>query len=208
VTTVIYVEYLGLVVLAYLVGAIPTGFLAVRLKKGLDVREVGSGRTGATNARRVLGTKWFVVVLLADVAKGGLMVLLARWLFQAQLAEVLAAMAALVGHNWSIYLRGTGGRGVSTAMGGLLAMSPLGLVITLVVGVPIILVSRYVSLGSIIGAASSIVVMAGLVVFAGQPVLYFIYALLAGILVIVQHRDNIQRLLAGEERKLEPTAEQ
>lgn len=201
-----YLQYFGVVIASYLVGAIPAGFIMVRLMKGEDIRTYGSGRTGATNTRRVLGNKAFAVVMLADVAKGALVVLLARWLLQTQVAEVLAALGAVVGHNWSIYLRGTGGRGVSTAMGGLLAMSPLGMVIVLAVGVPVILISRYVSLGSIIGAAVSALVMGLLAAFAGQPILYFVYALIAALLVIYQHRDNIQRLLAGEERKLEKTA--
>ncbi len=193
-------------VLGYALGAIPFGLLIGRWTRGIDLRAYGSHKTGATNALRTLGARAAAGVFVLDVAKGVAAVLLARLLFggdeQTEWAAALAGVAAIVGHNWSVFIGFTGGRGVATSAGALGAMSPW----TLVILVPIVFLvmwrSRYVSLGSITGAIGAPIVtavLAGLAVASAPAVAY---ALASGLLVTVSHGDNIGRLRAGTERRI------
>ena len=203
---------MGMVVLAaligYLLGAIPFGLLMGRLTKGIDIREYGSHRTGATNALRTLGALPAALVFVLDIAKGVAPVLIARFLLPvdpASLTEWAAAaagFAAICGHNWSIFIRFTGGRGVSTSTGALGAMAPWALVVLAPTVVFVIWRWRYVSLGSISGAVLSPVVVGILALFGVSTLAAFAYALAAGTLVTVAHADNIGRLRSGNERKI------
>jgi glycerol-3-phosphate acyltransferase PlsY len=122
--------------------------------------------------------------------------------FDFQAAQVAAALAAVAGHNWSVYIRFEGGRGVDTSLGGLIAMAPLIGLACLATGIIVILVWRYVSLGSMCGAGSSILILIPLVALGHQPAEYLIYGTVATALVVYQHRDNIARLRAGTERRI------
>jgi glycerol-3-phosphate acyltransferase PlsY len=198
--------YLLAAALGYLLGAIPFGLVIGRMTRGIDLREYGSHRTGATNALRTLGTRLAVLVLVLDVAKGVAAVLLARVIFatepQVEWAAAVAGFAAIVGHNWSVFIGFTGGRGVATSSGALGAMS----IWTIVILVPIVFAvmwrSRYVSLGSVIGALLAPVITFVLWWFGVASVPAIVYALGAGILVTAAHADNIARLRAGTERKI------
>jgi glycerol-3-phosphate acyltransferase PlsY len=202
---------------AYLFGSTPTGYLAGRLLKGIDIREHGSKSTGATNVLRTLG-KWpALVVLLVDVLKGVAAIVFARWFYpwiitwpsvtppagfdlQTWLpwAVCLAGLAALLGHGRSIWLNFTGGKSAATGLGVLLAMSwPIGLGAAAVFGV-VLALSRMVSLGSILAALTAIVLVCAL----EQPWPYRLLVVAGGIYVMVRHRANIQRLLAGTEPRL------
>lgn len=208
-------------VIAYLLGSVPTGYLAGKLLRGIDIREHGSKSTGATNVLRTLG-KWpALVVLLADVLKGVAAIVVARSLepwFYAELspttppapdlqswvpwAVCLAGMAALLGHGRSIWLNFTGGKSAATGLGVLLAMSwPVGLGAAAVFGVVLAMV-RIVSLGSILAALTAIVLVCGL----ENPLPYRLLVIAGGLYVIVRHRANIQRLLAGTEPRLGQTS--
>ena len=192
----------GVLVLAYLVGAIPFGFIVGRLSRGVDVRQYGSGRTGAANVLRTAGTWASIGVFLGDLAKGAGAVLLARLILGQEMAAVAAAIAAILGHDWPVYLKFQGGRGVVTSLGGLLALSwPVGL-LGLALGVAIIAVFRYVSLGSMLASVLVAAIMALLVALGWQPSEYLIYMVVAAALIVFQHRDNIARLRAGTERKV------
>lgn len=192
--------------IGYLLGAVPFGLLVGHVTKGIDLRQYGSHRTGATNALRTLGAKAAALVFLLDVAKGVAAVLVTRLLFAddslAGWAGAVAGLAAIIGHNWSVFIGFTGGRGVATSAGALGAMSPL----TLLVLAPIVFVimwrTRYVSLGSIAGGllAPLITAALGLVDLASVPAV--VYALASGLLVTAAHADNIGRLRAGTERKI------
>jgi len=144
-----------LVVVGYLAGSIPFGVIAARLSGGTDPRSVGSGRTGGTNALRALGRKWAAFVVTGDLAKGALPVLLARIATSGDsTAEVLVAAAAVIGSARSIFLGFHGGRGVGTGVGTMLVIQPLAVVISAPVFFLAILITRYVSLGSLLGSAA------------------------------------------------------
>lgn len=193
-------------VVGYLLGAIPFGLLIGRATKGVDIREHGSHRTGATNALRTLGVPAAAAVFLLDVGKGVAAVLLARLIVpddpMTEWAAAAAGIAAIVGHNWSVFIRFTGGRGVATSAGGLGAMS----IWTLLVIAPVVMIviwrTRYVSLGSITGALLAPVVTVGFALAAVVGVPAIVYALVSGLLVTAAHADNIGRLRAGTERKI------
>lgn len=193
-------------VLGYLLGAIPFGLIIGRLTKGIDLREYGSHRTGATNALRTLGTRAAAAVFALDVAKGVAAVLLARFLFaddpMVEWAAAVAGFAAIVGHNWSLFIRFTGGRGVATTSGALGAMS----IWTIVILAPIVAIlvwrTRYVSLGSVVGALAAPIITAVLAGFGAATVPAIVYAIASGLLVTAAHADNIGRLRAGTERKI------
>lgn len=210
------VNVIGLAV-AYLLGSIPTGYLAGKLLKGMDIREHGSKSTGATNVLRTLG-KWpALVVLLVDVLKGVAALAFARWLYLwlsasssvalpsafdlrtwEPWAVCLAGLAALLGHGRSIWLAFTGGKSAATGLGVLLAMSwPVGMGAAVVWGLALA-IFRIVSLSSMLAALTAIILVFGM----EQPLPYRLLVIAGGIYVIVRHRANIQRLLAGSEPRL------
>lgn len=216
--------YLVLVtVLAYFIGSVPVGVLVSDANR-VDIHAHGSGKMGTTNVLRTVGRRAAALVLAGDFIKGSLAVLVARLLagFFAEgsgrveflgvqmqlvtLGAVVAAFAAVAGHVWSAYLRlltgkWRGGRGVATALGAALVVHPLILVAALVVGLPAIVISRYVSLGSILGAAASGVTIVLLVLMGWMDGASLLFVALS-IFIIAAHRDNIERLLKGTERKL------
>jgi acyl phosphate:glycerol-3-phosphate acyltransferase len=192
--------------LGYLLGAIPFGLIVGRVTRGIDLREYGSHRTGATNALRTLGVRAAALVFLLDVGKGVASVVLARILFAddplVEWAAAVAGFAAIVGHNWSVFIRFTGGRGVATSAGGLGAMSPWTILILAPIVIGIIWRTRYVSLGSITGGLLAPVITAVLWAVDAASVPAIAYAAASGLLVTVAHGDNIARLRAGTERKI------
>ncbi|MBI2303728.1 MAG: glycerol-3-phosphate 1-O-acyltransferase PlsY [Chloroflexi bacterium] len=201
-------SYVIVVLVSYLLGAVPWGLVVGRLR-GVDLLGHGSGRIGTANTLRTLGRRAAAVVLAADVAKGVAAVLLARYIIGTPWGEVTAALAAVVGHNWSLYIRFRGGRGVATSLGTMLAISPGVALLCAALGVGLIAWSRYVSLGSIVGAIAAPALLAANWLWGGHPLPYLLYGILAGALVVFQHHDNIQRLLSGTERRIgEPSAVQ
>ena len=201
--------------IAYLFGSTPTGYLAGRLLRGVDIRKFGSGSTGATNVLRTLGKRPALVVIVADVLKGAAAIAFARWFYpwlytlpsvapptalQSSLswAVCLAGLAALLGHSRSIWLNFTGGKSAATGLGVLLAISwPVGLGAATVVAVTLA-VFRIVSLGSMLGALTAIALICGL----SEPLPYRLLVIAGGVYVIVRHRANIRRLLARTEPRL------
>lgn len=186
-----------ILVLSYLLGSIPWGYLIGVFWKGVDIRRYGSGNIGTTNAFRILGPGPGTAVLLGDVLKGSVAVWIAQYAGGEYLA-LAAGLAAMAGHNWSIFLGFKGGRGVATGAGVILALVPLGLLILFLIWAGTILVTRYVSVGSIAAAVAAPIVMG----WAGHSWLLGIFGLVAGIAVIYRHQANLDRLRRGAEPKI------
>jgi glycerol-3-phosphate acyltransferase PlsY len=195
-----------LVILAYLTGSIPVGSIVARRVGGPDLRSVGSGRTGGTNALRALGRKWAAVVVLGDLAKGAGPVLLARIVTGEPLVEVLCGGAAVTGAIWSIFAGFRSGRGVGTGVGTMLMIQPIAVLLATPVFVIVILLTRYVSLGSLLGSAAMVPAMLlVLLVVPETPLPYVLYSAVGAALIWLAHADNIDRLLHGTERKFDLT---
>jgi glycerol-3-phosphate acyltransferase PlsY len=198
----------GLILLGYLVGGVPFGMIAGRLAGGLDLRRHGSHRTGATNALRTLGLRWAVAVFLLDVAKGVAAVLLARALYVAgppgspDWVAAAAGLAAVVGHNWSVFIGFGGGRGVAASAGGLLALSPLTLIFVVPLVAAVVLRTRYVSLGSLVGAVATPLITAALAALGLVDWAAAAYGLATGVIIVASHGDNVSRLRSGTERRI------
>ncbi|HZK25347.1 MAG TPA: glycerol-3-phosphate 1-O-acyltransferase PlsY [Oscillospiraceae bacterium] len=183
---------------AYLIGSISFGYLAGKLIKGIDIRNFGSGNAGTTNIQRTLGTMPAIIVLLLDISKGLLVVWIARALTGSEIVQMAAGVTAIVGHNWPLFFRFRGGRGIATSIGVLLGVAPLVLLIAASIGVSLIALTRYVSLGSITGALAIPIIM----IHFHLPPLYLIFGAGIAMMAIWRHRENISRLLRGTERKL------
>ncbi|MFQ5925397.1 MAG: glycerol-3-phosphate 1-O-acyltransferase PlsY [Dehalococcoidia bacterium] len=191
-----------MIILGYLIGAIPFGVIVGRLTRGIDVRDYGSGSMGMANVLRTLGAGAGVLVFLADVAKGAAAVALAWLILGPGYGLVAGGVAAVIGHSWPVYVGFRGGRGVTTGFGALLMIAwPVGL-ICFAIFLIVVALSRYVSLGSMLAGLSMFVVMIPFVLLNLEPFAYLVYGLIVVPIVIFRHRGNIQRLLSGTESKL------
>jgi glycerol-3-phosphate acyltransferase PlsY len=191
-----------LFVISYLIGSIPTGYIIVKLLKGIDVRTIGSGSTGATNVKRVLGTKWFFIVMFLDALKGAIPVLIGYHSFNfinfIGLGPVIAAVGAIIGHSKSIFLKFSGGKSVATGVGTILALCwPVGVSIA-VIWALITYTTKYVSLGSVVAISLAPLLMNAF----NQNIYYICFAAIGAIYVIILHKENIKRLLEGKENKV------
>jgi glycerol-3-phosphate acyltransferase PlsY len=207
-------KFAAVVIMGYLIGAIPIGYLLTRRKAKVDVTAYGSGKVGATNVLRTAGGRSAALVAGMDILKGVLAVLLAGLIvgkgylvvgnfgFGMLVAQVLAALAAVVGHNWSVFLGFRGGRGVATFFGGLIALCPIAAIVggeIIVIGAGL---TQYASLGSIAGVVGAYAILVPLTIMNGFPLEYLFYTLVGSVIIIVMHRDNISRLMKGKERRL------
>lgn len=190
--------FLIFIPIAYLIGSIPTGIIIVRLSGGIDPRSAGSGNIGATNVGRTSGKLAGVFTLIGDLLKGALPTYLAFLLYPDILFVSLAGIAAFLGHLFPIYLKFKGGKGVATACGVMLVISPLATLLSASVFVILVLAKRYVSLGSM-GAAAMLPVFLSFLT-KGKP--YLPVGVLISTLVILKHKDNIRRLAEGKENKI------
>ena len=210
----IIAKFAAVVIVGYLLGSIPFGLLISRRRGGVDVRQHGSGKTGATNVLRTAGKKAAVMVASLDLLKGALAVVFAGLIVGRDylvigdfalgtlVAQVMAALASITGHIWPIFVKFKGGRGVATFFGGLIALCPVAALFggeILIIGAGL---TRFVSLGSIAGAVGAYSILVPLTIMNSFPVEYLAYSLIGTIAIIIMHRDNIIRLLAGKERKL------
>ena len=219
----IWLYFVIALLVSYLIGALPIGAMIAATRK-IDIAQHGSGKMGTTNVLRSVGRRAAALVLLGDVMKGVVAVLLVNLIapmfvtgdgrFELAgfsvlfltVASLLATAGAVLGHVMSVYLRLVygkwhGGRGVATAIGALLVVNPLVVLIAVGVGIPVILISRYVSLGSILGALAGSLAVILLVAFGQMDILSLLFAAV-GLFIVIMHRDNIERLLKGTERKL------
>jgi glycerol-3-phosphate acyltransferase PlsY len=194
---------LVLAVLAgYLIGAVPSGVLIGRLR-GVDPRSSGSGRTGTTNALRTLGPRWAAAVAVLDVLKGVAAVLVGNLIIgPVPWAGALAAVAAVVGHVRSIFIGFTGGRGAATGAGAMLVLAPIAILVAIPEFLILVWRTRLVSLGSVMAAVTVALVAAALYSVGWAGVEVVVAGALIGLVVVLAHTDNIQRLLAGTERRI------
>ena len=210
----IILQLVLVVIVGYLLGSIPFGLLLGKKFANTDIRTVGSGKTGATNVLRTAGKKAYALAVLLDGFKGALAVVFAGIIFGRNylvigdfamgllVAQCLAALAAIAGHNWPIFLKFKGGRGGATFFGGLVALSP---VVALFGGQVLIIgtgLTKFASLGSIAGVVGTYSILIPLTILNGFPIEYLIYTLIGTVIIIVMHRDNIIRLFNGKERRI------
>jgi len=207
-------KFVAVVILGYLLGSIPFGLLVAKRWAKVDVRQYGSGKIGMTNVLRTAGKKAAALVLALDLLKGVLAVVFAGLIVGSAygevgglglgvvVAEVLAGLAAIAGHNWSLFLKFKGGRGVVTFFGGLAALCPPAAIFGAEVFIIGAGVTKYASLASIAAAVATYTILVPLVIMNRFPIEYLAYTLVGTILIFIMHRDNIIRLLSGKERKL------
>ncbi len=202
-------DVLLILLIAYLFGSFPTAIIAGKLLKKIDIRDYGSGNAGATNVLRTLGWKAALVVLLVDMFKGFVPVFWIAPALHPQIdtliyLQILAAIAAIAGHIWTIFAGFKGGKGVGTSAGVFLALAPVPLLIALLVFIVIVAVSKYVSLGSLLAALTFLIVMTlQKFVLAQQiPDILFYLSVVVVALIWYAHRENIKRLLAGNENRV------
>ncbi|HSF29151.1 MAG TPA: glycerol-3-phosphate 1-O-acyltransferase PlsY [Candidatus Tectomicrobia bacterium] len=184
-----------LIVVGYSLGSIPTGLLIARWRRGVDIRQHGSGNIGMTNVLRAVGKGAAALTLLGDLAKGLIPALLARACLTSPWAIGLVALSAVIGHLYPVFAGFHGGKGVATTLGAFMPLLPGPLLIAFVVWAACLAIRRQVSLGSLAAAASLPI---GALLW-GSPAAYVFYALVAGALIWYRHGENIQRLLAGTE---------
>jgi glycerol-3-phosphate acyltransferase PlsY len=187
---------------SYLAGSIPAGIVFSRLFRGIDVRQSGSGNIGSANVFRVAGPLPGALTLLFDAAKGFVPVIIAQQFGLPLWAQLLSGGAAIIGHNWSIILRGRGGKGIATSLGVLLAFAPLVTLIAMAVWIVVIVASRYASLASLLMIASVPILLA----LFHYDSAYWIFGAGLLLLAIYRHRGNIERLLHGTELKIRTSA--
>lgn len=186
---------LAVVIISYLIGAIPTGLIIVRLLSGEDIRRHGSGNIGTVNVLRVAGLATALVVLAVDILKGLAPVLLALRAGAPPSIVVLGGLAAIAGHNWSIFLRFQGGKGIATSFGVLLGLSWAAAAVAAAVWIVAVAVTRFASLGSLLAVVSVPITLWRL----RQPEEYVSFGVIAALFAIYRHRSNLQRLVAGTE---------
>lgn len=187
-------------VLGHVCGSVPSGLWLVQAFHGIDIRNYGSKNIGTTNVFRTVGPKTAALVLIADAFKGILAVGIMSYLFHNPLLDVVTALGALLGHNYSLFLGFKGGKGVATALGLLIFMMPKVAIASFGIWLVCVLLTRYVSLGSIMAA----IFTPPLAWYLGYPSAYVIFSVVAAFFVVLRHKENIHRLLTGTESKIKP----
>lgn len=189
-----------LLICSYLLGSIPNGYLLVRLLKGEDIRNFGSGNIGATNVARVLGKRWGFFVLFLDIMKGFLAVTLLPKILALSEVEIIklgSGVIAVAGHNWPMFLEFRGGKGVATSAGVLIGLVPSTFLSVLLIWILVFTITRYVSLSSIIAGISLPIFL----VLYGNSLTFIIFGILIAAVGVWKHRANIKRLIHGKEPK-------
>ena len=195
-----YLLAAGGFVLGYVFGSIPCGLWMVKAFHGIDIRKYGSGNIGTTNVFRTVGAKTAAVVLVGDMLKGILALYIVSKFSAEPVIVAVTALGALLGHTYSLFLGFKGGKGVATGLGLFLYLLPWGATAGLGIWIIIVLITRYVSLGSVIAA----IVAASAGWYLNYPAPFAVFGTLACLFVIIRHKDNIRRLLNGTESKIKP----
>lgn len=200
------IKIILLIMFSYLIGAIPFSFILCKKLKNIDIRTVGSKNVGATNAARILGKKWFFIIMLMDALKGFLIVFFTQYLINYHFIKpfsflpILVSISVIMGHTFPIFLGFKGGKGVAVSAGVLLALDYRLLLLSLLIFILAVLISRYISLGSTLG---SLFLPVSVLIFYHNNMNYylFLFCLIISLYVIVKHKENIKRILKRTERK-------
>ncbi len=199
------------VVLAYLVGSISFGLLIGKLVKGIDIRNFGSGSTGATNVARVCGPIWGIIALILDMGKAAIPVALTVYILETpDWSHSLTGLSAIAGHIWPLFTNFKGGKGIASGWAALIVLSPWAGVAATLAAAPVIGITRYVSLGSIVGSVVGGLAITVLAILNNLetegvpniPFVYSAYGLIGGAITVLLHKDNVKRLIKGNESKL------
>ena len=211
-------KFVLVAVIGYLMGAIPFALIISKRMAGIDISKYGSGNIGGTNVLRVLGFKAGAIVLAFDLAKAIVPVMLAKFIIgdsvlpiagftlNWQWGQVITALMVMVGHNWSVYIRFRGGKGAATYFGSWFAIFPVAALVGGVILIVTVWLSKYMSLGSILGSLGILCLFMVLTVTGVSPPVYLIYSLVSAALIVYQHRSNISRLQAGTESRMDKSA--
>ncbi|MBM03939.1 MAG: acyl-phosphate glycerol 3-phosphate acyltransferase [Chloroflexi bacterium] len=189
-------------ILAYILGSIPFGVVLGKIVKSIDVRELGSGSMGMTNVIRTVGIYTGIAVLILDMLKSILAIYLAILIVDSSLIVSLSGVLAITGHIWPVFSKFRGGKGTACGWAGLLFLSPISGLIASIVGLFLIAITRYVSLGSITASVVGSIFLVILCLTGNAPLPYMWFGVLGTILIAFRHKDNILRLIKGQERKL------
>lgn len=182
----------------HICGSIPSGLWIVKALFGIDIRNYGSKNIGTTNVFRTVGARAALLVLILDMLKGIIAVAAMNYFFANPLLDVITALGALLGHNYSVFLRFKGGKGVATGLGLLIYLMPKVSLGSFLVWLILVLITRYVSLGSVVAAVMTPI----FAWYFGYPPAYIVFGGIAGLFVIIRHKENIKRLLNGTESKI------
>ena len=196
------INYLIIILVSYFIGSISTSYIIAKRMMGVDIRTQGSGNAGSTNVLRTLGKKAGILTFVGDLLKGVIAVLIAKAIAtiahtDVATASYIAVVFVVIGHNWPIYLGFRGGKGVATSLGAMIAVNPVIALSCFAFFILIVYVTKYVSLGSVLGICTSPIIMFFIGNYKGLAVTLFLSAS-----VIFKHRENIKRLLNGTERKI------
>jgi len=188
-----------IILISYILGSIPFGYILSKLVKKIDIRDYGSGNTGATNTLRILGPFMASIVLIGDMSKGYFSIYLSHLIRQDSIFILtIVGLAVICGHDWSLFLKFKGGKGVATTFGVILALNPMIAILAAIVWGIIIISTRYASLASISAVISIIFFM----ILFKQPYEYIIFSMIIMLLTIFTHKENIKRLKMGNESKI------
>lgn len=192
------VKYILVVVIGYMIGNFASSYFVGKLMAKIDIREHGSGNAGATNTFRVLGAKAGTIVFIGDILKGILATAIGLWITGDRVGAMLAGIMAVVGHNWPVLLNFKGGKGIASSFGLIIVLFPKIALILFAVVVPLMLLTRYVSLGSITAA----VLFPVLLIAYQEPLKIILLGFVVALLAILRHKDNLVRLWEGKENKI------
>ncbi|MFW5648456.1 MAG: glycerol-3-phosphate 1-O-acyltransferase PlsY [Candidatus Alkaliphilus sp. MAG34] len=184
-----------LILISYLIGSLSTSYLIAKFFAKIDIREHGSGNPGSANILRTLGAKAAILTFLGDLFKGAIAVYLGNMLGGTIMA-LLCGIAVVIGHNWPVFLEFKGGKGIATTIGVIILVKPLVALVCISIGVAMLFKFKYVSLASIVG----VVILPFVIIIYGFN--YFLFGLILALLAVYRHRENIKRLLEGNERKI------
>ena len=192
-------KVIGIFFISYLLGSIPTGYIITNWIKGVDVRKFGSGNVGATNVTRVLGLRYGMLVALMDILKGFIAVMVAQHLLSGANIYLVfaAALLAIIGHDWSVFLKFSGGKGVATTAGVILKLFPFAFLIFAIIWLVVVISTRLVSVGSL-----TAIISVPVTTYFYYNFNYVIFAIIIALFIIFTHKENIKRLLKGEENRM------